>query len=364
MTLVVGGRRGRRSRADNRSPAVLYIVDQALAWLRGGFVGVRRSRGRSGRQRISTQRRRIENELFDGNDLLSVAEFLKLAEQRSDLVDETLSFLPLQLTKHLLNNVVSVLITHQTQERALASLVRRCQCANDLLTLRLFTKFDALFDHIARKFVLRIHEQLRQYNVDHTGSILFFAIFDHVLNDIVSELVWDKVSSASMKLSQDGFPVYFFTMLKHALDDSASIWVRGQPAHLSLEGVDDELHVLRWNSFNGLLDDMVTILVTDTLKHVVLKLLDHGCLLVGKDMFQRLLDNATPIHLGGQGKHMALHLIGKNLFLGLVAMLEELLDNVVAKHVCHQLQAVGLDFAEHLLFLVAIRCLQLLLNES
>lgn len=101
MTLVVGGRRGRRSRADNRSPAVLYIVDQALAWLRGGFVGVRRSRGRSRRQRISTQRRRIENELFDGNDLLSVAEFLKLAEQRSDLVDETLSFLPLQLTKHL-----------------------------------------------------------------------------------------------------------------------------------------------------------------------------------------------------------------------------------------------------------------------
>lgn len=111
--------------------------------------------------------------------------------------------------------------------------------------------------------------------MNHTSSVLLLAIFNDVLDNIVSKLVRDECCSASMQLSQDRLAVLLLAVFQHPLDDSAAIWMGGKSVHLAFEGVDDELHILRRNPLDGLLDHMVAILISDTLQDMALKLLDH-----------------------------------------------------------------------------------------
>ena len=99
--LVVRRGRSWRGGAD-KGTRLLHGGNGALGRLRGGLVGVRRS-GRSGvRQGAGGWGVRVENELLDSHDLLSIAELLQLAQQGLDLVNECLAFGALQLTENLL----------------------------------------------------------------------------------------------------------------------------------------------------------------------------------------------------------------------------------------------------------------------
>lgn len=248
-----------------------------------------------------------------------------------------------------------------------------------MATLRLFSELDTLLNHVACKLVLREHKQLRHDHVDHTRSVLLLAIFNDVLDHVVSELVRDEGCGACMQLSQDRLAVVLLAVFQHPLDDSAAIRMGSKSVHLSFEGVDDELHIVRRNPLDGLLDHVVAILISDTFQDMAFKLLDHGSLLISEDMFQclwrlamkpgkgqryYLLNHSTAVHLRRQCEHMSLHLVRENLLLCLVPMLKQLLNNIVAKDISHQLQAIRLNFAEHLFLLIAIGSLQLLLDET
>ena len=245
------------------------------------------------REGAAQRQTRVENEFLDGDDLLAVAVFLQLAQQWLDLVNECLFLGALELSENLLDNVVSILVTHQTKQWAFSSFIGQRERVDNMPTLRLFTEFNTLFDHVTGKLVFREHEKLRNHNDDHARAVLLLSIFDHVLNDVVAKLVGDQVGRASVQFTQDRLAVFLLAMLKHALDNPASVWMCGKSADLALERVDDELYVVRWDPLNGLLNDMVAVLVAHTFQHVVFQLFDHQCLLVGKDVLESLYELAT-----------------------------------------------------------------------
>lgn len=94
---------------------------------------VRRGRGRRNVRESRTCRHvGVENKLLDGHNLLAVAVFLQLAEQRLDLLKKSVLLSTLKLTKdffyrkklvnlsfrpkisQLTDHVVPILITHKT----------------------------------------------------------------------------------------------------------------------------------------------------------------------------------------------------------------------------------------------------------
>lgn len=83
---------------------------------------------------------RVEDELFDGHNLLAVAEFFQLAQQGLDVVYQHFALGTFQLAEYFLcgglashrhwgnkcnltDNVVSVLVTHQAKQGALAAII-------------------------------------------------------------------------------------------------------------------------------------------------------------------------------------------------------------------------------------------------
>lgn len=197
----------------------------------------------------------------------------------------------------LTDNIVSILITHETKKRALTTVVWRGECGYDINTLVLSTELDALLDHITCEFVLRVCQQLAHDDVDHAGAIRLIAVLNDMLDDVISKLIRDQVGGAGVELSHDGLSVDLFAVLEHSLDDTAAIWMGCQSVDLATEGINDELNVLGRNALNRFLDDVVPILVTNALEDMVLKFLDHGSLLVGENVLQCLLDNPTAVHL-------------------------------------------------------------------
>lgn len=167
---------------------------------------------------------------------------------------------------------------------------------DDLAAWRFFSKLNTLLDHVACKLVLREHKQLGHDNFDHTRSILLFAIFNDVLNNIVSELVRDERSGAGMEFTQNRFPIDFLAMLQHPLNDPTAIRMGSKSIHLPFESVDYKLHILGRNSFDGFLDHVIAILISNTFQDMVLKLLDHRSLLISEDMFQCLYKLAGSVN--------------------------------------------------------------------
>lgn len=64
-----------------------------------------------------------------------------------------------------------------------------CKQSNDFSALALFTKLDTLLNDVTGELVLREVMNVLDDRFDHYRSVLFFAILNDVLNDIVAELV-------------------------------------------------------------------------------------------------------------------------------------------------------------------------------
>lgn len=188
----------------------------------------------------------------------------------------------------LTDDIVAVLVTHQADKGGITPIIDTGQSVDDLSTLRLLPKLNALLHDVTGKLVFRVSEQLADDNIDHARPILLFAILDDMLNHVVTKLVGNEFGGARVQFGQDGFAIGLLTVLQHALNDAASVWVGRQFLHLTLEGIDDELHIFGRYSLNGLLNHMVTILISYTLENTRLKLFDHGSLLISQDVFEGL----------------------------------------------------------------------------
>lgn len=92
-------RRGRRCRADDRRSRNLKPSQGPP-----GRLGRRLVRVRGSGRGVMHDRRRglVEDELLNGHNLLAVAEFLQLAQQRLDLLNQVLSLGAFQLAEYLL----------------------------------------------------------------------------------------------------------------------------------------------------------------------------------------------------------------------------------------------------------------------
>lgn len=146
--------------------------------------------------------------------------------------------------------------------------------SQDCIPLFWCTKGDCTFDHIGCILVLTELKQLTLDNFDCLCSVIWSALLNDMLNNIVSVLVWYQWSGASVKLFKNESLVLWFAELKNPLNDSTAIGVHCKNVGLSSEYLDDKTDVLNGDSLHGLLHYVVAILVFDTLKNVGLEFLD------------------------------------------------------------------------------------------
>jgi hypothetical protein len=95
----VGGRRGRRG--ISRKGSGLVRRERAFDGLRRGLVRVWRCSRRGVGHGHSGRAVWVKDKLFDGDDLLAIAELLKLTEEGLDLVNESFTLCLLELTENL-----------------------------------------------------------------------------------------------------------------------------------------------------------------------------------------------------------------------------------------------------------------------
>ncbi len=88
--------------------------------------------------------------------------------------------------------VVAVLIANQKRERTLALIVDGSQCRDDLLSLVGRAELYALFDDITGELMPGEIHKLRCHKRDDLRAVLFSAVLDDMLRNIITELVHNE----------------------------------------------------------------------------------------------------------------------------------------------------------------------------
>lgn len=107
------------------------------------------------------------------------------------------------MKRRLTDNIVAVLVAHQSEEWTLAPLVGGSQKPNDLLALAFLAKLDALFHDIAGELVLGEDKNLRDDDGDHAGTIFLLAIFNDVLDHVIAKLIRNEAGGTGVELGQN-----------------------------------------------------------------------------------------------------------------------------------------------------------------
>ena len=98
--------------------------------------------------------------------------------------------------KGLTDNIIAELVLDQVHEWILSSFIRRGRKSDNLRSLLVGSKFDALLHNIACILVFREHEQLSSDQCDYLDSVFWSSMFNDVLDDIVAVLIDDETWSA------------------------------------------------------------------------------------------------------------------------------------------------------------------------
>ncbi len=84
---------------------------------------------------------------------------------------------------------------------------------------------DTLLHHIGRKLVLREWQDLALHSLHDFGLVLQIAVFQDVLDDVVSVLILEELLGALMELFQHCGGLVNVAMLQDALDHAAAVRV-------------------------------------------------------------------------------------------------------------------------------------------
>lgn len=102
--------------------------------------------------------------------------------------------------RRLTDDIVSVLILHQVQQRRLSLFIKRCQGGDDFLSLGVTAMLYTLLNDVAGKLVLREGYELRRDERDDFDSVLWIPMLNDMLRNIIAVLVDDEAWRACMKL--------------------------------------------------------------------------------------------------------------------------------------------------------------------
>mmetsp|Transcript_27421 Transcript_27421/g.52220 ORF Transcript_27421/g.52220 Transcript_27421/m.52220 type:complete len:394 (-) Transcript_27421:377-1558(-) len=266
--------------------------------------------------------------------------------------------------KHLLNDVVCILILHHRLQGIRLLRLPKHLVDDELPTLWP-AKLKATFNHVGGKLVLTHQHNLSRQLGYYLQALRQRAVLEHVLNDVVPVLVLRQLARCPEDLGHDAALLLGQSaVLQHALNHAAPVGVRGQLQHVAEKRRHHKCQVLRSHSLDALLDDVVAVLVAHAPLHVPVQLLNELQLLGLLYHLQRLLHYAAAVHLQTQRQHVALELLREHPPLRGGAMLEKLLDHVVAKHVRHQRQRARENLNKHQRRLFLGRRLQTLLDEA
>lgn len=149
-------------------------------------------------------------DLFDGSDLFAVAVSQPFQERDLDLghfnecgpfrtpqlrdqffclsVSETFS---MEFSVILTHHVIPILVSNKALDRSLSFFVQDTQYLDHRLSLFGRSELHALFNHVACKLVLRIVDELRDDEPHYLPTVLWFAVLNDMLRDIVPILIHD-----------------------------------------------------------------------------------------------------------------------------------------------------------------------------
>lgn len=136
--------------------------------------------------------------------------------------------------------------------------------------------------------MLRKCQQLCGDNLDNLGSVIWSAVLDDMLCDIVSILIGDEHRRTLVKFLENCNLIVWLTVFQNPLNDSATVWMSCQGMYLTPECFNDELYVFGWDTLNGLLYNVIAILILDALENIGVQLLGKLGLLIGEHMFECL----------------------------------------------------------------------------
>lgn len=185
-------------------------------------------------------------------------------------------------------HIISILIFHHQLQGTGSVTVHHGDLGHDRSSLFVGSILNALLNNVGGELMLRKCQQLCSDNFDNLGSVIWSAMLDDMLSDIVAVLISDEHGRTLVKLLEDCDLIMWFAVLQDPLNDSTAVWMSCQSVNLTPECFNDELYVLGWDTFNGFLYNVVTILVLDTLENIGVQFLGKLGLLIGEHMFECL----------------------------------------------------------------------------
>jgi len=210
--------------------------------------------------------------LLDGGELFATSRSLGFDKLWLKNVDKMVKVLLAEEIQELLNHVISIVVSDQTEQHALSfTVVVAHNHSNDIVLPGFLRVCETLLYDIAGELVLAVAFETFEHKFKNSLPIGQESVFDNMLCHVVAERVTNQGGHAVVQLGEDCLSCHILAVLKASLNDSASICMDTQMLNLASKGLEDERNVLSVATLDGLLDDVVSVLVLDASQHIFLQ---------------------------------------------------------------------------------------------
>jgi hypothetical protein len=213
--------------------------------------------------------------LLDSSDLFATSCSLGFDELWLENVDEVVKVLLAEEIQELLNHVVSVVVSDQTEQHTLSfAIVVAHDHSNNIVLPCFFGVCQTLLHNIACELVLAVAFETFEHKFKNSLPVRQEAILDNMLCHVVAERVTNQGGHAVVQLGKDSLSCHFLAILKASLDDPTSISVNTQMLDLTGKGLENKGYVFGVATLDGLLDDVVSILILDASQDILFQFAD------------------------------------------------------------------------------------------
>ena len=238
--------------------------------------------------------------LLNGGDLFATSRSFGFDELWLKNVNKVVEVLLAEEIQELLNHIVSVVVSDQTEQHTLPLAVVVTHNYSDNIVLPcLFGVRETLLHDIARELVLAVAFQTFEHELKDSLPIRQEAVLDNMLCHVVAERVTNQGGHAVVQLSENCLSCHFLAVFEASLNDSASICMDTQMLNLASERLEDERYVFGVATLDGLLDDVVPVLILDASQNIFFQFANERGLLIVEYMFKSLTHSVS----GARGRN-------------------------------------------------------------
>ena len=238
--------------------------------------------------------------LLDSSDLFATSCSLGFDELWLENVDEVVKVLLAEEIQELLDHVVSVVVSDQTEQHALPfTIIVAHDHSNNIVLPSFFGVCETLLHNVARELVLAVAFETFEHKLKNSLSVRQEAVLDNMLCHVVAERVTNQGGHAVVQLSENCLSCHFLAVFEASLNDSASICMDTQMLNLASERLEDERYVFGVATLDGLLDDVVPVLILDASQNIFFQFANERGLLIVEYMFKSLTRSVS----GARGRN-------------------------------------------------------------